>query len=714
MMFFSFLRESLTKCLSVIVRASPLTGLSPSPSGRAPLLKASHRKADASCAEGRRCLTSLPVAVAASLLSGLLWGSATAAETGTPSSKEPAAPTLATAKLSPEEAAKQKAWHESLSQAPLPKKGCYEASYPDTQWREVLCKPVPLKPYLPTRGSRPDTVGDANDVSAQAPTGHISSATGSFDSANVTSEATVSSVNNCSVPSVPGNANTFSLQLNANTSATTPPAAACNGGSAKCVAWQQFVYTSNGSSLGSFVMQYWLINYGTETNQTCPAAGPSPAGGWTFYDNVNTCTSPPKHQYDCYGNGPSTAQPNAISSISELGQMSLIATASGGAAGQDTLKLFLSGIQAAGISNDDNIVNLEQFWTATEFNVFGDCCGDQANFNSGATIVPRTKVIYGGTASPVCWATGFTGETNNLSFGPTPPAVSPPGPAVFFTESSAGGATSICAAATTVGDTHLTTFDGLKYDFQATGEFLLAQSGDLTVQTRQAPAVTNPAWIKNATINKAVGTRMGETRVAICLDPARLEVDGKPHELEDGKSLSLPEGARVSRTGNVYAIISPSGDSVSATLNNDNINTWIDVSVGLSRGPGTNARGLLGSQSDALVERNGTILRNVSFTELYHRYADSWRVAEKETLLCSEPKAVNGIPERSFYASDLDQDAFQHARSTCTAAGIKNETLLEDCILDTAVLGGGETAAKVFVRARAPVHVIKPVSEVRR
>ena len=135
------------------------------------------------------------------------------------------------------EAAKQKAWRESLSQAPLPKKGCYEASYPDTGWREVPCKAVRLRPYLPVRAGerRPDIVGGTatNDVSAQAPTRHISSATGSFDSAAVTSE--ISSSATCSAPPVLGSANTFSLQLNANTSPTTPQTPACKGGSAQCV-----------------------------------------------------------------------------------------------------------------------------------------------------------------------------------------------------------------------------------------------------------------------------------------------------------------------------------------------------------------------------------------------------------------------------------------------------------------------------------------------
>lgn len=62
---------------------------------------------------------------------------------------------------------------------------------------------------------------------------------------------------------------------------------------------------------------------------------------------------------------------------------------------------------------------------------------------------------------------------------------SAPGPALIFNESSAGGSAD-CAGATTVGDTHLTTFGGLLYDFQATGDFLLADTGaDFLVQTRQ-------------------------------------------------------------------------------------------------------------------------------------------------------------------------------------------------------------------------------------
>jgi von Willebrand factor type D domain len=328
-------------------------------------------------------------------------------------------------------------------------------------------------------------------------------------------------------------------------------------------------------------------------------------------------------------------------------------------------------------------------------------------------------VDSGTTSGPGCDEQSFTGESNNLTLvNMLPTVVLGPAPALVFSESTASGGAANCADAASIGDTHLTTFDGSHYDFQASGDFVLAERGpDFIVQTRQALAVTNPNWINNATINKAIATQMGQTRIAIRLDPTRLEIEGRAENLADGKSLSLPGNVRVSLRGNVYAITGPSGDSVRATLNNNNINTWIDVSVGLGASA-AQVSGLLGNSSGGaalIATRDGTVLRDVSFSDFYHQYADSWRVQTNETLLCTDPNVVRGIPEKSFYASDLDPAAFQRARATCTAAGITNEALLDDCTLDTAVLGGEtETAARVFVRARPPLHVIKPVSVLKK
>ncbi len=612
------------------------------------------------------------------------------------------------------EAAKQKAWRESLSKAPLPKKGCYKVVYPDTQWRETPCKPVKLVPYLPTRGPRAETVGDGNDVSAQAPTGHISEAIGSFDSANVTSETDSSMV--CSGPPVPGSSNYFSLQLNANPSPPSPLAAACSGGSSQCTAWQQFVYTSNGSSDGTMVMQYWLINYGTATNQSCPSVGQSPAGGWTFYDNVNTCVSPPLHQYDCYGNGSFTSPAiDPLAKTSDMGQMSLRATANGGAGGEDTFKLFYGSTQLTGaaIMNDDNIVNLSQFWTNAEFNVFGGCCGDQANFNSGATIVPRTRIIYGGSAAPKCSTAGFTGETNNLSFGPNPPVASQPGPAVIFTESSAGGAPSICAAAATIGDTHVHPFNGAtEYDFQAYGDFVLAEAGsDFMVQTRQNQG---PPGYPGTATNTAVAVMMGKTRVAVYLQPARLVINGATNNLGDGKTVFLPTGVQVTRHGVEYRIIDHSGNSVIVDLvKNGSEPLWMNVSVGLGHTPDTTVRGLLGNpddKTDEISTAKGVVLKvPVDVKDLYGQYADSWRVDPAKSLFVELPPAPKGAPAKPLTAADLSPADKAHAIQVCKAAGITNEALLDDCVLDTTVLKD-DYAVKVFTKLIPPKLVIKPVA----
>jgi hypothetical protein len=136
-------------------------------------------------------------------------------------------------------------------------------------------------------------------------------------------------------------------------------------------------------------------------------------------------------------------------------------------------------------------LNLEGQWNTAEFNIFGDGGGGQAALSAGTTIDARTEVTNGTGAAPQCVAsgTGFTGETNNLTFGPGAPPASQPGPAVLFEESSAGGAPSACAAATTVGDTHLGTYNGLAYDFQAAGDFVLSETDPISwCRTARCPA----------------------------------------------------------------------------------------------------------------------------------------------------------------------------------------------------------------------------------
>lgn len=626
----------------------------------------------------RQVTSALRLIITVSFLAGILSSCSAPPETtntqGMPTPVE--ARTNPTPQMS-EEARLQEDWRISIAQTPLSKKGCFQSSYPSKDWQEIACTTAPDYPMPPRRGPRPLVVGSGNDISGQAPTGFISTAIGSFDTTtNVTSES--SPIGNTGPPV----ANAYTLQINTNFFTGTACAGSPNPG---CRGWEQFVFENTGTVARAFI-QYWLIQY----NTTCPSGQ-----SWNqFQFNGST-------DIYCFKNNAGGAVPvTPLQPITNLGQLSLSGTVSATA---DSVTLFVG--TTAFTRNGDNAVNASAGWQIAEFNVFGDggssAGGGGATFNAGAEIVPKTRIIYGGNAPPTCAAVGFTGETNNLSFGPTAPSASAPGPAVIFSESTAGGATSNCVAATTVGDTHLHTFGGLFYDFQASGDFVLAQvERDFVVQTRQVSGA--PTW-PDASVNNAVATRMGTNKVAICL-PGRLNVNGTDTEIGDGKSLSTPEGVDIWRRGNVYFILGPSGDSVRATINP----TWIDVSVGLGHWP-ANVTGLLANAENnvnKLATRDGTVLTNsFSFEDLYNRYGESWRVGSDESLLsvCGE-RTERGNPRKPFYAKDLDQKTYQRTRAVCTAAGVKEGPLLDACTLDVAVIGN-DAAAKVFVSAPNPVAV---------
>jgi len=600
--------------------------------------------------------------------------------------KAASAPPPATKQFSPEEAKKRRDWAAEMHKKGAPKKGCFTATYPGAEWKEVPCVAAPNIPFVPRRGMRPFVVGSGNDISAGAPSGAITQAIGHFENpTNVTSVTGL--IGNSGTPVN----NAYTLQINTNFMTSTACAGSTN---ADCRGWEQFVYFNDGTAGVAFI-QYWLIQY----NATCPA-------GWNQFQFSGGT------DIFCYRNnsGGGVAVPNQP--ITNIANWTLTGTAT---TTSDSVGMFdgTTLYTQAG----DNSVNAAANWTEAEFNIFGaggsSAGGGQANFNNGASVDARTQIFYGGNAAPNCLAQGTTGETNDLSFGPTAPAVTGPGPAVIFTESTAGGATGNCAAAVTVGDTHLRTFNGLFYDFQASGDFTLAEvAPEFEVQTRQVSGA--PTW-PNASVNKAVAARFGKTQVAICLahgtdTAARVLVNGQVTPVADGKIVELPGGAGLRRQGNVYQIVGEDGNSIRATVNSYNNNAWVNVSVGLGRWPST-VKGLIANVNgnvNQVATRDNFVLTNpFNFDDLYHRFADSWRVGDKESMLsvCNDERPIErGIPKVPFYAKDLQPNVREKALAVCNAAGVKPGPLLDACTLDVAVIGQ-DAAAKVFVGATAPVAV---------
>jgi hypothetical protein len=219
-----------------------------------------------------------------------------------------------------------------------------------------------------------ETVGNGNDYAAEVTTGLINKTIGSFP--KVTGVKTETGLLG---------ANDYSLQLNSNFMNT----AACNGASnpAKCLDWEQFVYSSG---YDQAFMQYWLINW----NNPCPS-------GWFSYSN------------DCYTNSASVAVPEEA--ITKLKTLKVSATAKKG--GIDTM-VFTVGKQAYSTTGSDSVVDLATGWTESEFNIVGDGDGSEANFNSGSSLTVKVAVSNGTKNAPKCASdAGTTGETNNLTLG---------------------------------------------------------------------------------------------------------------------------------------------------------------------------------------------------------------------------------------------------------------------------------------------------------
>jgi hypothetical protein len=642
-----------------------------------------------------RCLSVLSVA-AVCLAVVCMQAAPAGAQSDPPATS--ATPSAAREALSPEELKKREPWRKAMLTTPLPKKGCFTANYPDKTWREVPCSPSrPHPAMLPKAGgmTQAEVVGGAGPDFSAIVAGNISTAEGSFDSATgITST------------------DDYSLQLNTAPFATS----ACSGSpnnsgslSTGCRGWQQFVYESTGSAY----IQYWLLDYGPST-QACPVpqhTGCAPNSTYSdgycpFQISLEVGDT---NTTQCAINAVNEPTVSAVS-LSSVGQLKVAGSA---ASTGDSIAITNGGGPPASVSGDNRLPGLDSKWNEAEFNVFGGGSNSQTSFNSGSNLVVRTEVLSGSTAGPLCDLRSFTGESTTLTLGNTLPVNPPnqPAPALVFSESNPApaGALASCADAVSIGDTHLTTFLGLQYDFQAAGDFLLLDTGrDFLIQTRQVSGT--PTW-PNADVNSAVAAQVGGNQVAICL-PERVMINGTEVRVPE-QGLVLPGGGGVIRRGNAYTIFGPGGDSVRAEMNG----VYINVSVGLGKWPST-VHGLLGNAHGDVGEietragqvltanltPDGALLRGAfPFDELYHSYADSWRVPAESSLLaaCGRVSEV-GAASRPFYAKDLPQAVGEHAHTVCTAAGVKAGPLLDACTLDVAFFGN-DSAAKVFVGARVPV-----------
>lgn len=95
------------------------------------------------------------------------------------------------------------------------------------------------------------------------------------------------------------------------------------------------------------------------------------------------------------------------------------------------------GSAAFAADGDNHFPDLGSKWKQAEFNVFGNCCNNQAVFNSGSSAIVRIEVDSGTNLGPGCALRSFTGESSNLTLQNVPPTASSGAlPALVFAQTN--------------------------------------------------------------------------------------------------------------------------------------------------------------------------------------------------------------------------------------------------------------------------------------
>lgn len=288
------------------------------------------------------------------------------------------------------------------------------------------------------------------------------------------------------------------------------------------------------------------------------------------------------------------------------------------------------------------------------------------------------------------------------------------------------------------GDPHIKTVEGVRYDFQSAGEFVLLREEGMELQARQTPVSTAGPLPPNAhtglsscvSVNTALALRAGQNRVTYQPRIERranlkrndsalqttgtliLRIDGRPVDLSGGP-VTLSSGGRVLKTaapGGVQVQI-PGGTTVTITPG-----FWAPYQIAFLNVDVRHARaveGVMGaiapggwlpalSNGAQLGARPASL--NQRYTDLYKEFADSWRVKKEISLFdyeaglsvgsfdvpgwpgespksCKAPPTPGG-PAEAPPPAPVSMD---EAKKLCAA--VKDPDRQRNCIADVAATG---------------------------
>jgi VWD domain-containing protein/collagen triple helix repeat protein/IPT/TIG domain-containing protein len=244
---------------------------------------------------------------------------------------------------------------------------------------------------------------------------------------------------------------------------------------------------------------------------------------------------------------------------------------------------------------------------------------------------------------------------------------------------------------TAIGDPHLRTFDGVRYDCQPQGEetLVIAPTGDFEVQVR-----THQLGTENVAVIIATAARVATDRVAFYLDGSTT-LNGEPTTFSAGAT-ALPGGGVVWNVSGGYRVIWPDNSQLWVALRG----IYIGAQVFLpSSRVGQGVTGLLGNangnRADDLTTRDGlvTLTTPAPFAQFYGTYVMSWRITPATSLFdYGDGQSTATFTDLSFphqleTVDSLTGAQVAAAMATCQAAGVTSDWI-DACELDVALSNG--------------------------
>ncbi|WP_170313733.1 VWD domain-containing protein, partial [Phytoactinopolyspora halophila] len=251
------------------------------------------------------------------------------------------------------------------------------------------------------------------------------------------------------------------------------------------------------------------------------------------------------------------------------------------------------------------------------------------------------------------------------------------------------------------GEPHFITNDGLGYDLQSVGEFIVARSEkyNLEVQGRLTPAPGN----RDVSVMFQAATEVSGYRVEF--DENDLYIDGELREIADGDVLYLGDDSYIVRTEGQYVVAWDGLHGPVMSWRRGFARVW------LPPGPDNDLEGLLGNgdgnPDNDLRLSDGTQLPADTSPEVLHAdFADSWRITNDQSFFSyaegesTETFTDLEFPEHIVTVHDLSPDEAQLASEQCEQAGMPAGVEFNSCVLDLAITAD-ETFADASMISRA-------------